>query len=65
AITHFIIWHGPTMWAILRDRTDCTDPHYVKMKVYKEVSHWIYLGLFVVCACIGIGTSYAASSGLP
>uniref|UniRef100_A0A0W0F783 Putative OPT oligopeptide transporter n=1 Tax=Moniliophthora roreri TaxID=221103 RepID=A0A0W0F783_MONRR len=65
AITHFIIWHGPTMWAILKDRTECTDPHYLKMKVYKEVNHWIYIGLFVVCACIGIGTSYAASSGLP
>ncbi|KAL0571466.1 hypothetical protein V5O48_010502 [Marasmius crinis-equi] len=65
AITHFLIWHGPKMWSILKSRTECMDPHYIKMKVYKEVSNWVYLGLFVVCAGIGIGTCYAAKSGLP
>ncbi|KAG7090337.1 hypothetical protein E1B28_009457 [Marasmius oreades] len=65
AVTHFLLWHGPKMWEILWDRQGCNDLHYQKMKIYKEVSNWIYLGLFVVCAGVGIGTSYAAQSGLP
>jgi OPT family small oligopeptide transporter len=65
AITHFLIWYAPQMWKILRNHTECTDLHYQKMKTYKEVSNWIYFGLFIVCAAVGIGTSYAADSGLP
>ncbi|KAG7090421.1 hypothetical protein E1B28_009540 [Marasmius oreades] len=65
AITHFLIWFGPRMWEILRNRSECTDVHYQKIKIYKEVSNWVYFGLFIVCAAVGIGTSYAADSGLP
>ncbi|KAJ8089444.1 hypothetical protein PM082_014693 [Marasmius tenuissimus] len=65
AITHFLLWYGPTMWSIMKNRSESLDPHYIKMKIYKEVSHWVYIGLFVVCAGIGIGTCYAANSGLP
>ncbi|KAF9255108.1 OPT oligopeptide transporter [Marasmius fiardii PR-910] len=65
ALTHFFLWHSPTFWKILRDKKECQDVHYQKMKIYKEVSNWVYLALFVVCAAVGIGTSYAAKSGLP
>ncbi|THU99543.1 OPT oligopeptide transporter [Dendrothele bispora CBS 962.96] len=67
ALTHFALWHGPTVWKIFRDYTksDCDDPHYIKMKVYKEVPNWWYIGVFVACTALAIGTAYGASSGLP
>ncbi|KAK7047088.1 hypothetical protein VNI00_006751 [Paramarasmius palmivorus] len=67
SVTHFIVWHGPRVWNIIRDsRTkDCDDPHYRKMKVYKEVPNWWYLGILVACAGLGIGCAYGAHSGLP
>lgn len=39
ALMHFILWHGETVFNIIKDaRTKETDdPHYQKMKIYKEV----------------------------
>ena len=39
ALMHFILWHGETVFNIIKDsRTkEIDDPHYKKMKVYKEV----------------------------
>ncbi|KAM6503844.1 OPT oligopeptide transporter [Amanita muscaria] len=67
AVTHFLLWHANTIWSIIRDvkRTECPDPHYQKMKTYKEISNWWYLALFVAMTGLAIGTSYAAGSGLP
>ncbi|KAF5368291.1 hypothetical protein D9757_010530 [Collybiopsis confluens] len=67
AVTHFFLWHWPTFSEIIKNyRTkECDDPHYQKMKIYKEVSNWYYVLLFVVCAALAIGLSYAAKSGLP
>ncbi|KAF8176072.1 OPT oligopeptide transporter [Pholiota molesta] len=67
AITHFIIWHSETVYKIIRDfhKTDSTDPHYVKMKVYKEISNWWYFAIFVGTTAMAIATTYAAKSGLP
>jgi len=67
AITHFLLWHAKTLWNILlKSKTEeCDDPHYQKMKIYKEISNWWYLVVFVIMAAIAIGTSYAADSGLP
>ncbi|KAJ7574141.1 OPT oligopeptide transporter [Mycena floridula] len=67
ALTHCILWHGKTLYKIIwsEHKQECTDPHYRKMKVYKEISDWVYFGVFVVTLGIAIGTTYAAKSGLP
>ncbi|KAF5349434.1 hypothetical protein D9758_014623 [Tetrapyrgos nigripes] len=67
AITHFFIWHWGTIYKILKNywTEECQDPHYRKMKVYKEITNWAYFGIFVVCLALAIGLAYAAKSGLP
>jgi hypothetical protein len=67
SVTHFLLWYWPTFAKIIKNyRTkECDDPHYQKMKVYKEVSNWYYTGILLVCAALAIGLSYAAKSGLP
>ncbi|KAF9025798.1 OPT oligopeptide transporter [Hymenopellis radicata] len=65
AITHFFIWHSGRVFKILREKDECQDAHYRKMKVYKEMNNWWYLGIFVVCIGMAFGTTYGADSGLP
>ncbi|KAF4609517.1 hypothetical protein D9613_012220 [Agrocybe pediades] len=67
AITHFLLWHYPTVYQIIRDykTKGCDDPHYKKMKIYKEISNWWYLIILGVTAAVALGTTYAAKSGLP
>ncbi|KAF9458297.1 OPT oligopeptide transporter [Collybia nuda] len=67
AITHFLLWHAKTVYKIVRDsRTkECTDPHYQKMKIYKEMSNWWYLAVFIGTIGMALGTTYGAKSGLP
>ncbi|CAK5272524.1 unnamed protein product [Mycena citricolor] len=66
AITHFALWHSKTVWKLIRGGRDAIDdPHFKKMKVYPEISNWYYLGLFVVCFGVAIGTTYGAKSQLP
>ncbi|KAF5365456.1 hypothetical protein D9758_010828 [Tetrapyrgos nigripes] len=67
AITHFFVWHWGTIYKILKNywTEECQDPHYRKMKVYKEITNWAYFGIFVVCLALAIGLAYAAESGLP
>ncbi|KAH9477169.1 Oligopeptide transporter 3 [Psilocybe cubensis] len=67
AITHFLVWHYPTVYQIVRNsrKNDCDDPHYRRMKVYKEISNWWYLVVLIVTIAISLGTTYAAKSGLP
>ncbi|PFH46431.1 hypothetical protein AMATHDRAFT_77677 [Amanita thiersii Skay4041] len=67
AVTHFILWHAKTVWEIIRDsrKRECPDPHYQKMKVYKEISNWWYLAAFVGTTAMALATTYAAKSGLP
>ncbi|KAJ3552837.1 hypothetical protein NM688_g3945 [Phlebia brevispora] len=67
AITHFFLWHGKSVFRLIRDaRTkEPDDPHYQKMKVYKEVPVWWYVGIFVGTIAMAIATAYAAKSGLP
>jgi OPT family small oligopeptide transporter len=67
AITHFFLWHSKSVYRILKayKNEDCQDPHYQKMKIYKEMSDWWYLGVLVATLGVAIGTSYAADSGLP
>jgi hypothetical protein len=67
AVTHFLLWHGKTVFKLFWDaRTkEVDDPHYQRMKVYKEVPWYWYGGLFVACLAMALATSYTAHSGLP
>ncbi|KAK0226690.1 OPT oligopeptide transporter [Armillaria fumosa] len=69
ALTHFLLWHSKTLYKIIQDSArqtkECDDPHYRKMKIYKEISNWWYLAIFVACFGMAIGTTYGADSGLP
>ncbi|KAI0797406.1 OPT oligopeptide transporter [Irpex lacteus] len=67
ALTHFLLWHGKTVFNIIKDsRTkDPDDPHYQKMKVYKEVPIWWYLLILLGTFGLALGMAYAADSGLP
>lgn len=67
ALTHFLLWHSRTVYKIIRQGRDqeCDDAHYQKMKVYKELSNWWYLALFVGTTGMALGTTYGAKSGLP
>lgn len=35
------------------------------MRIYKEMSNWWYLAVFVGCFAMALGTTYGAKSGLP
>ena len=67
AVTHFFLWHGKTVFRLIRDsRVSCPnmwsisqlititqtqepdDPHYHKMKVYKEVPVRTRITVFLV-----------------
>ncbi|KIY67540.1 OPT oligopeptide transporter [Cylindrobasidium torrendii FP15055 ss-10] len=65
AITHFFLWHSKTVYKIMRQKDECSDPHYRKMKIYKEMSSWWYFGIFIICLGMSFGTTYGAHSGLP
>ncbi|KAK0448905.1 OPT oligopeptide transporter [Desarmillaria tabescens] len=67
AVTHFFLWHFKTLYKIIQDSStnECNDPHYRRMKIYKEMSNWWYLAIFVACFGMAIGTTYGADSGLP
>ncbi|KAH9478936.1 Oligopeptide transporter 3 [Psilocybe cubensis] len=67
AITHFFLWHSKTIYKIISEyrTSECPDPHYQKMKIYKEISNWWYFAIFVATTGIALGTTYAAKSGLP
>lgn len=67
ALTHFLLWHGKTVWRlIIESRTkECDDPHYQKMKIYKEAPIYWYLGIFLASIGMALATAYTAHSGLP
>ncbi|KAF8992748.1 oligopeptide transporter [Cyathus striatus] len=65
AITHFILWHYRTVYSIIREKKECDDPHYQKMKIYREISNWWYFAIFIGTIAMALGTTYAAKSGLP
>ncbi|EIN08007.1 OPT oligopeptide transporter [Punctularia strigosozonata HHB-11173 SS5] len=67
AVTHFILWHSKSIYGIIKKaRTEeCDDPHYQKMKVYKEVPWYWYVAIFVATIAMALATSYTAHSGLP
>ncbi|KAG6860897.1 hypothetical protein C0995_006336 [Termitomyces sp. Mi166 len=70
AITHFLLWHSKTVFSIILQsrKSGCTDLHYQKMKVmnvYKEISNYWYLAIFIGTLGMALGTAYGANSGLP
>ncbi|KAJ7186170.1 OPT oligopeptide transporter [Mycena filopes] len=66
ALSHFLVWHGKTVYRTIRaGREGIEDPHFHKMRAYPEVSNWWYLGMFVLCFGMAIGTTYGAKSQLP
>ncbi|KAF7342730.1 OPT oligopeptide transporter [Mycena sanguinolenta] len=66
AVTHFLVWHGKTVWNTIRGGRDgIDDPHFKKMKAYPEMSNWWYLTIFVICFGVAVGTTYGAKSQLP
>jgi OPT family small oligopeptide transporter len=67
AITHFFLWHWSTVVDILwtNRHKECDDPHYQIMKKYPLMNNWWYLGIFVGCTAMALGTTYGAKSGLP
>ncbi|KAJ7207394.1 OPT oligopeptide transporter [Mycena haematopus] len=44
-ITHILLWNSKQIWDAIKTGRDCTDPHYEKMKAYKEVPYWCSLSL--------------------
>ncbi|KAJ6452376.1 OPT oligopeptide transporter [Mycena vitilis] len=66
ALSHFLVWHSKRVYQLIRGgRKGIDDPHFAKMKAYPEMSNWWYLGVFVVCFGVAIGTTYGAKSQLP
>ncbi|KAJ7027092.1 OPT oligopeptide transporter [Mycena alexandri] len=66
ALSHFLLWHGKTVYNTIRGGRDgIQDPHFQKMRAYPEVSNWWYLGMFVLCFGMAVGTTYGAKSQLP
>jgi OPT family oligopeptide transporter len=64
-ITHMALWNGKQVWDAMKAGRNCTDPHYEKMKAYKEVPYWWYTALFVASLAMGLATNYTAHSQLP
>ncbi|THG93602.1 hypothetical protein EW026_g7677 [Hermanssonia centrifuga] len=67
ALTHFLLWHGKTVYRLIRDAhtKEIDDPHYKKMKIYNEVPAWWYLAIFLGTIGMALATAYTAKSGLP
>lgn len=67
AVMHFFLWNYKTILNIVLDFRNgkCNDPHYQKMKVYKDVSNWWYLAIFVGTTAMAMATIYTSGSGLP
>ncbi|KAJ7192126.1 OPT oligopeptide transporter [Mycena pura] len=66
ALSHFLVWHSNDVWKLIRGgRAGIDDPHFKKMRAYKEMSNWWYLAMFGLCFVVAIGTTYGAKSQLP
>jgi len=71
AIVHVFLWNWKDLKAafsgfkFLKSAQDIDDPHYIKMKVYKEVPQWWYGTLFVFSLAVAIGCNYGAGTLMP
>ncbi|KAL1711071.1 OPT oligopeptide transporter protein-domain-containing protein [Schizophyllum commune] len=66
-VTHMAIWHGKQIWTAIKEATsgEIKDPHYQKMKAYKEVPWWWYAGFLVASIVMSLVTCYTGHSQLP
>ncbi|KAI0669078.1 OPT oligopeptide transporter [Trametes maxima] len=71
-VTHVFFWHWQDIKPFLKtfnpwNKTPLAvhDPHYEKMKVYKQIPRWWYFLLLAVAYAIAQATNYGAHSGLP
>ncbi|KAI1092316.1 OPT peptide transporter Mtd1 [Rostrohypoxylon terebratum] len=66
-ISHVLIFFGKDMataWKQVRSRT-LPDIHYQAMLKYKEVPHWWYIALFVLCFFAGLAVNIIGDTTLP
>ncbi|KAI0822753.1 OPT oligopeptide transporter [Trametes gibbosa] len=70
--THVFFWHWADIKPFLKtfnpwNRTPLVvhDPHYEKMKIYKQVPRWWYFVLLACAYAIAQATNYEGHSGLP
>ncbi|KAF8578774.1 OPT superfamily oligopeptide transporter [Ramaria rubella] len=67
AITHVFLWNWRELKAafggfkFMRSGQEIDDPHYRKMRVYKEVPQWWYLTLFTASLGVAIGCLYGGT----
>ncbi|KAF8587930.1 OPT oligopeptide transporter [Ramaria rubella] len=65
---HIGLWYGQEIWSAFMDYVrgkPCDDPHYAKMRVYREVPLWWY-GLITISAFIvAMVCSYTEHSQMP
>ncbi|KAI0333608.1 OPT oligopeptide transporter [Cubamyces sp. BRFM 1775] len=71
-VTHVFFWHWQDIKPFLKtfnpwNKTPLVvhDPHYEKMKVYKQIPRWWYFALLAAAYAIAQGTNYGGHSGLP
>lgn len=66
-ITHIGLWNGKQLWAAYKQgrKNSIQDPHFEKMKVYKEVPIWWWQLVFVGSVAMGMATNYTGRSELP
>ncbi|GAA5965378.1 hypothetical protein JCM8115_002013 [Rhodotorula mucilaginosa] len=66
-LTHVGLWYWrPILNAIRQFKTrQIDDPHYQKMRVYKEVPMWVYGGIIVGSFAMAMATCYTGHSQLP
>ncbi|EJF61684.1 OPT oligopeptide transporter [Dichomitus squalens LYAD-421 SS1] len=70
--THVFFWHWQDIKPFIKsfnpwNKTQQVvhDPHYEKMKVYKQIPRWWYAILLVAAYAIAQATNYGGHSGLP
>ncbi|KAJ7599039.1 peptide transporter MTD1 [Mycena floridula] len=66
-ITHVFLWYGKEILEVIRKyrNNESYDPHYEKMKIYKEVPMWWYGTVFIGSFAMAMATIYTGHSELP
>ncbi|GAA5984935.1 hypothetical protein JCM10908_002459 [Rhodotorula pacifica] len=65
--THIALWYWRPVYEAIRgfrSRAE-TDPHYMKMRVYREVPMWVYGFIMAASFAMAMATCYTGHSHLP
>ncbi|KAH8832033.1 OPT oligopeptide transporter [Flagelloscypha sp. PMI_526] len=67
SVMHILLWCRKDIWRAITEARDNTivDPHYERMKAYKEAPLWWYGGVLVVSIAMGLATNQTSGSQLP